>query len=92
MDSTIHPRLIAQGLYGAALRRAARVGQPRLEASRLDRARGAYFIGACLAVKSDPRSGSYLREAIRLDPFHLRAWARLSLALLDRASERVRRR
>lgn len=40
-------------------------------------ARGAYFIAACLRGRHPEASRAYLREALRLDPLHLRARLRL---------------
>jgi glycosyltransferase involved in cell wall biosynthesis len=44
---------------------------PRAEAA------GLYFIGKCLRRQRNPKWRRYVREAIRRDPLHLRAWASL---------------
>ena len=40
---------------------------------------GYYFIAACLHRRKDPRWRRYAWEAVRRNPFHLRAWVRLLL-------------
>jgi glycosyltransferase involved in cell wall biosynthesis len=44
---------------------------PRAEAA------GLYFIGKCLRRQRNPKWRRYVREAIRRNPLHLRAWASL---------------
>lgn len=44
-----------------------------------ERADAYYFIGACLEKNGDPRSTMYLRQAIALCPFHVKAWWRVLL-------------
>jgi glycosyltransferase involved in cell wall biosynthesis len=43
----------------------------------VDEAAGYYFIASCLRRNNDPRWRAYAWEAVRRDPFHLRAWIRL---------------
>ena len=44
---------------------------PRGEAAAL------YFIGKCLLQQRNPKGRRYLREAIKRDPWHWRAWVSL---------------
>jgi glycosyltransferase involved in cell wall biosynthesis len=46
---------------------------PRAEAA------GLYFIGKCLRRQRNPKWRRYMREALRLDRLHVRAWASLLL-------------
>jgi glycosyltransferase involved in cell wall biosynthesis len=60
------------------------------EASRItagkrgSRADGLYFIGEALRRNGDARAREYLRDAIRADPLHWRAWLRYALATVVR--------
>ncbi|MCP9927899.1 glycosyltransferase family 2 protein [Cyanobium sp. CH-040] len=58
-----------------AERLSARCPDSRTEIRR--KARGAYFIAACLRGRHPQACRAYLREALRLDPLHLRARLRL---------------
>lgn len=44
---------------------------------RRDEAAGHYFIASCLLRNGDPRWRDYAKRAVRGNPLHLRAWARL---------------
>ena len=48
-------------------------------ASRAGEAAALYFIGKCLLQQRNGKGRRYLREAIRRDPWHWRAWASLLL-------------
>jgi len=52
---------------------ARRIGTQPAPPSVRDDARALYFIAACLRRNGDKRFKRYAREAVRLDPFHLRA-------------------
>jgi glycosyltransferase involved in cell wall biosynthesis len=60
------------------------------EASRItarkggSRADGLYFIGEALRRNGDRRAREYLRDAIRADPLHWRAWFRYAQAVIAR--------
>jgi len=46
------------------------------------RAEGLYFIGEALLRNGDRRAREYLRDAIRADPLHWRAWIRYAQAMV----------
>ena len=59
------------------LDQAATIGQSGQRKSSRDGAAGACFIGSCLIKQGDARGIKYLKQAIRLNPWHLRAWVTL---------------
>lgn len=64
---------------GEVLRRASAVRKESCKPSAVDRASGLYFIGACLAKRSDPRARHYFLDAIRTCPYHIKSVVRLAL-------------
>ena len=46
-------------------------------------AEGYYFLGSCLMAKNDSHARYYLFKAIRLNPFYLKAYAKIIMALLQ---------
>ena len=62
----------------AILNRAAAIRpSAKRSASRLARARALYFIGSCLKKRKDPQASTYLKQALRTWPFHLRSAIKL---------------
>jgi glycosyltransferase involved in cell wall biosynthesis len=52
---------------------ARRIGAKAAPPTKRDDAKALYFIAACLRRNGDPRYKDYARQAVRLDPLHLRA-------------------
>jgi glycosyltransferase involved in cell wall biosynthesis len=71
-------RLRRKGLSETAvLERASAVLPDRNRPSNANRARALYFIGQCLRKRKDPRAGDYFRQALRMNPLHLKSALRL---------------
>jgi glycosyltransferase involved in cell wall biosynthesis len=72
-------RLRRSRLSDAAVLHKAATIRPRARRgnSRLVRARALYFVGSCLKRRNDPGATAYLKEALRVWPFHLKSAVRL---------------
>jgi glycosyltransferase involved in cell wall biosynthesis len=67
------------------LERARLVRPQSRERNRLNDAAAEYFIGSCLLQRGDRDAGRYLSRAVRGNPLHLKAWAKLLLNSLRNA-------
>jgi glycosyltransferase involved in cell wall biosynthesis len=59
------------------LAKASKVRAERGNKSMKARARAAYFVGSCLAVRGDPAARSYFVDSLQANPFMLRSWVKL---------------
>jgi len=71
----------APGDAPALLDRAGSIARIRRVTTRHDEAKALYFIASCLRSARDSHWRKYAWSAIRLNPFHLRAWVRLLTSL-----------
>jgi glycosyltransferase involved in cell wall biosynthesis len=65
----------------AVLAEAARIRPADIAASPPDpahRTAAAYFVGSCLAARGDARARGYLRQVVRRQPWHFKAWVKLA--------------
>lgn len=61
----------------ALLQQAATVRGPAATAGKYAESRAEYFIGSCLLRRRDPAARRHLWRAVRQEPLHLKAWAKL---------------